>query len=54
VRVVFGVAAEGDGLDGHSWLELDGEPFAEEADPRGAFTVVYAYPPHRPDEERAQ
>ena len=29
VTIQFGIAPKGDGLDGHCWLELEGEPVAE-------------------------
>lgn len=50
-RIVFGVTENGDVLDGHSWIELDGEPFAEKDDPRGAFKVAYSYPQALPSPE---
>ena len=44
VHVYFGVVKHGETLAGHCWLELDGQPLAEPADPHQAFTVVYTYP----------
>jgi hypothetical protein len=44
VRVCFGIARSGQGLTGHAWVELDGEPLAESADPRRAFVETLSYP----------
>jgi hypothetical protein len=44
VQIYFGVVKHGETLGGHCWLELDGQPLAEPADPHQVFTVVYAYP----------
>jgi hypothetical protein len=44
VRVHFGVAREGTDLKGHSWLTLDGRPYAEATDPSPHFQVVYSFP----------
>jgi Transglutaminase-like superfamily len=44
VQVNFGVARDGDALKGHSWLTLDGLPYAEPVDPTPRFRVVYRYP----------
>jgi hypothetical protein len=44
VRVQFGVAREGADLKGHSWLTLDGLPFAEQTDPSLRFQIVYSFP----------
>jgi Transglutaminase-like superfamily len=44
VQVNFGVARDGDALKGHSWLTLDGVPYAEPADPTSRFRIVYRYP----------
>ena len=45
--VIFrlGVIRDADGFRAHSWLELDGRPFGEEADPYAQFHVIYSYPP---------
>jgi hypothetical protein len=32
-----------DDITGHSWLELDGEPFLEHEHQRHAFTTTYTY-----------
>jgi len=45
VCVHFGVAREDAGLRGHSWLTLDGAPFAEPTDPSPRFQIVYSFPP---------
>jgi len=45
-EIVFGIKRGGDkGLDGHAWIELDGEPILEDGDPRAEFSVVFRYPP---------
>jgi Transglutaminase-like superfamily len=44
VQVNFGVERDGDALKGHSWLTLDGVPYAEPADPTSRFRIVYRYP----------
>ena len=41
-RVVFGVRRDGvAGLDGHAWLELDGQPFLEHQPPDYQPTLSY-------------
>lgn len=45
VRVHFGVAREEGSLKGHSWLTLDGLPFAEAGDPSTRFQIAYSFPP---------
>ncbi len=42
-RIVFGVVKEGGRLEGHAWVTVNGEPFAEEG-PVDRYTVTYAYP----------
>lgn len=42
-EIYFGVSKKRNRLDGHSWLCVNGEPLAEEADPRCAFKVTYSY-----------
>jgi hypothetical protein len=44
VRIHFGVRREGDSLQGHAWLSLDGRPYAEAADPTARFQTVYSFP----------
>ena len=44
-RVFFGIRENGDALDGHAWIEVEGLPLGETADPREAFRMVYTYPP---------
>jgi hypothetical protein len=46
-QVHFGVVKHERTLAGHCWLELYGQPFAEPAEPRDVFTVVYSYPERR-------
>ena len=42
-RVVFGVRSEGAGkLDGHAWLEAEGEPLLEPVAPD--YKVTYSFP----------
>lgn len=42
-RVVFGVRKKESGaLDGHAWLEVDGEPLLEKLTPD--YTVTFGYP----------
>jgi hypothetical protein len=47
-QVHFGVVKHERTLAGHCWLELDGQPFAEPAEPRDVFTIVYSYPERDP------
>jgi hypothetical protein len=42
--VRFGVKRGEDLLDGHAWVERDGEPVAEARDPRPEYRVVYSWP----------
>jgi hypothetical protein len=44
VTLLLGVATHGGTLTGHCWVELDGQPFGEGADPRQVFTIVYTWP----------
>lgn len=44
VSIHFGAQLTDGKLSGHSWLELDGRPLAEKADPYDFFSVVYSYP----------
>lgn len=52
VQIHFGVVKHGSVLAGHCWLELDGQPLAEPADPQQAFTVAYSYSGHAPASPR--
>jgi hypothetical protein len=45
VQLVFGVGRVGGAMEGHCWLLVDGEPFAERQDPRLTFTRVAAIGP---------
>ncbi len=42
-RIVFGVVKESGRLEGHAWVTVNGEPFAEEG-PVDRYTVTYTYP----------
>jgi hypothetical protein len=44
VRVVIGIENGGQCLQGHSWLELDGRPFAEDGDPNDQFREILVSP----------
>jgi hypothetical protein len=44
VRIHFGVAKRKNRLEGHCWLESEGKPIAESADPHLVFRTIYAYP----------
>jgi hypothetical protein len=41
-RFVMGVDGDGGDVDGHAWLEVDGEPWGETVDAR--FVEAFAYP----------
>ncbi|MDT7807630.1 MAG: hypothetical protein QOJ70_1443 [Acidobacteriota bacterium] len=42
-RILFGVRRDGDEvLNGHAWLEADGEPLLEQTPPR--YKVTYSFP----------
>jgi hypothetical protein len=43
-RVNFGVKTTGGELQGHAWLERDGQPFLE--DDAGAYVVTFSLPRH--------
>jgi hypothetical protein len=48
VRLLCGVRRTGEGLAGHAWLEVDGKPYREPADPNRAYHVTFtASPTHR-------
>ena len=42
---MIGIRVEGGSLDGHAWIERDGEPFGEPDDPRARYAVVFTHPP---------
>lgn len=46
---VMGLAAEGLASDGHAWIELGGEPFAEPASV-SRYAVTFRYPPAQANE----
>jgi len=41
VSLCFGMGRAGEGFVGHCWLERDGVPFLESADPRTQFSEMY-------------
>ena len=42
-RIIFGVRNEADGkVDGHAWLELNGQPILESTPPK--YVVTYSFP----------
>lgn len=45
VVIQFGVRRKTDGIGGHAWLNLYGEPYHELAADYAPFVVVYHYPP---------
>jgi len=45
VRLVVGVRVEKGEVMAHAWLEKNGEPVGEPADPRPRFAVAFSYPP---------
>ena len=40
VSLCFGVGRDPAGVTGHCWLDLDGQPLLERADPRSVFTEM--------------
>lgn len=44
VTILFGISKPGGNLDGHAWLELDGQPIAETNGPQARYRVIYRYP----------
>jgi Transglutaminase-like superfamily len=42
VEIHFGIRREGEGLDGHSWISLDGRPLGER-DPASDFRTIYTF-----------
>ena len=45
VRLVVGVRVERGEVVAHAWLERNGEPVGEPADPRPRFAVAFSFPP---------
>lgn len=45
VVIQFGVRRKTEGIGGHAWLTLHGEPYHEAAEDYAPFVVVYRYPP---------
>jgi hypothetical protein len=50
IAIHFGVKSGSDGLDGHSWITLDGALFFESSETLRPYTVVYSYPETGKDE----
>ena len=48
VEIHFGAVKDGETLQGHSWVTIQGEPVADTARSE-LFKVVYTYPPERSD-----
>jgi len=48
VDLHFGVGEVKGAIEGHCWLEMDGEPFLEATDPRPLFSSVYCVRPQTP------
>lgn len=44
VTLRFGIGRQGEAYAGHSWVELDGEPYAESRDPRPEFLEMIRVP----------
>ena len=49
VSIHFGIKRETDGLQGHSWVSLDGTPLFEEEEMLQAYANVYTYPEALPE-----
>jgi len=45
VAIHFGVRPGTDGLEGHSWVTLDGTPVGESEEALRPYVAVYSYPP---------
>lgn len=50
IAIHFGVKFGSNGLDGHSWITLDGAPLFESSETLRPYTVVYSYPETGRDE----
>lgn len=50
IAIHFGVKSGSNGLDGHSWITLDGAPLFESSETLKPYTVVYSYPETGRDE----
>jgi hypothetical protein len=44
VVLCFGIGTQAGSFVGHCWLDLNGEPFLEQTDPRLYFTEMYRFP----------
>jgi hypothetical protein len=44
VALCFGIGSQAGSFVGHCWLDLNGEPFLEQTDPRLRFTEMYRFP----------
>lgn len=53
VALYFGVARHGGTLEGHCWIELEGNPFSERDNPWRVFTIIYKFPEDTPMHERS-
>ncbi len=54
VRLVIGVRVEEGEVVAHAWLERNGEPVGEPADPRPRFAEALAYPPRGSGESKTE
>jgi hypothetical protein len=48
VRFYCGVCHDGDRLEGHAWVNVNGQPFQEAIDPETIYTITFSFP-KRPD-----
>ena len=44
VSLIYGISKNQTVFKGHAWIELDGEPFAENRNPRDVYAITYSYP----------
>jgi hypothetical protein len=51
VSIHFGIRHGTDGLQGHSWVSLDGTPLFEEEEMLQAYANVYTYPDTPPEHD---
>ena len=51
VSIHFGIKRETDGLQGHSWVSLDGTPLFEEEELLQVYANVYTYPEALPEHD---
>ena len=50
IAIHFGVKSGSNGLDGHSWITLDGAPLFETSETLRPYTIAYSYPETGKDE----